>query len=146
MLVIAFGNPLRQDDGVGLAVARALEVRGGVDVRAVHQLMPELADALQHASSVVFVDAGRDGPPGRVRRSRVRASATAWTGSHGLDPARLLGLCRSLYGSAPEAAVVSITGERFGFGDELSEPVRRAVPAAVRSVLRSGSRRGGRRT
>jgi Ni,Fe-hydrogenase maturation factor len=74
----------------------------------------------------------------------VTASAEAWTGTHGLDPARLLGLCRSLYGRAPVASVVSIAGEHFGFGDELSGPVRRAVPAAVRSVLRARFRTGGR--
>ena len=144
MLVIAFGNPLRQDDGVGLAVARALEARRDLRVRTVHQLMPELAEALRDESCVVFVDAERGGPPGRVRRARVTASAEAWTGTHGLDPARLLGLCRSLYGRAPQASVVSIAGEHFGFGDEVSEPIRRAVPAAVRSVLRAQSRTGGR--
>ena len=67
MLVIAFGNPLRQDDGVGLAVARALEARGGVDVRAVHQLMPELAD---DTPTCVFR---------RVRRCRPRRPSGART-------------------------------------------------------------------
>ena len=146
MLVIAIGNPLRQDDGAGLAVAHALEARRDLRVRTVHQLMPELADTLRDEVSVVFVDAARGGPPGQVCRAPVRANCEAWTGTHGLDPARLLGLCRSLYGRAPEASVVSIAGEHFGFGDELSETVRRAVPAAVRSVLRARPRGGSRRT
>ncbi len=145
VLVIAFGNPLRQDDGAAFAVAKALEARRGVEVRQVQQLMPELAEPLSTANRVVFVDAGRGGPPGRVRRERVVASTEAWTGTHGLDPARLLGLCRSLYGRTPQASVVSIAGQCFGFGDELSDPVRRAVPTAVRSVLRARPRDGGGR-
>jgi hydrogenase maturation protease len=145
MLVIAIGNPLRQDDGVALAVAQALHARRGLDVRTVHQLLPELAESLSNASSVVFVDARRGGPHGCVLRERVVAAEEAWGGTHALDPARLVGLCRFLYGRAPEASVVSITGGRFGFGDELSEPVRRAVPAAVRFVLRARPRMGRRR-
>ena len=142
MLVIAFGNPLRQDDGAGLAVGRALEHTRGVEVRRVHQLMPELAETVSRATCVVFVDARRGGPPGGIRREPVVATAAAWTGTHGLDPGGLLGLCRFLYGRAPRACVVSISGERFGFGDELSERVRSAVPAAVRSVLGAWSPHG----
>ena len=142
MLVIAFGNPLRQDDGASFAVAEALGHCPGVDVMRVHQLMPELAATLRDASRVVFVDARRDGPPGRIRREPVVASPSPWTSTHGLDPARLLGLCRTLYGRAPLACIVSIAGECFGFGNDLSERVRRAVPAAVRSVLLSREKTG----
>lgn len=143
-LVIALGNPLRQDDGVGLAVAQALRGRGRLDVRVVHQLLPELAESLSRAPLVVFVDARRGGPPGGVKRERVVGDRRDWSGSHVLDPARLIGLCRSLYGRAPEAWAVSISGQQFGFGDDLSEPVRRAVPAAVRFVL--GAQPGDGRT
>ena len=135
MLVIAYGNPLRQDDGAGWAVGAALALRPGVEVLSVHQLLPELAEFLMHEPTVVFVDARRDGTPGEVRGELVSPRDVSWNGSHGLDPGVLLGLCRRLYGDAPEAFLITIAGERFGFGSDLSDPVRRAVPEAVRRVL-----------
>lgn len=41
-----------------------------------------------------------------------------------------------LYGRAPRAVVLGIAGERFGVGEQLSPAVRRALPRAVRAVLR----------
>ncbi|HET9315643.1 MAG TPA: hydrogenase maturation protease, partial [Vicinamibacteria bacterium] len=138
-LVIAYGNPLREDDGVAWEVARLLESRAHLDVRTVHQLVPELAWALSDADSVVFVDACRGGQAGRVREETVVEADPSGADPHSLDPARLLGLCHALYGRVPRATLVSIAGARFGFGDELSEPVRRAVPAVVRRILAGAS-------
>jgi hydrogenase maturation protease len=134
-LVIAYGNPLREDDGVAWAVAAALEGRPGLEVRTVHQLVPELAEALRGAATVVFVDADRNGPAGRVRRRLLAGSGSPGPLGHALDPARLLGLCASLYARAPRATLVSVAGARFGFGGSLSRAALRAVPAAVRKVL-----------
>ena len=135
MLVIAYGNPLRQDDGAGWAVAAALSTCPGVEVLSVQQLMPELVEVLTRVPTVVFVDARRDGTPGEVRGEPVSPRDMSWNGSHGLDAGVLLGLCDRLYGHAPEAFLVTIAGERFGFGPALSDPVRQAVPEAVRRVL-----------
>jgi hydrogenase maturation protease len=144
VLVIAYGNPLREDDGVGWAVAAAVERCPGVEVKVVHQLLPELVEPLSRASSVVFVDARNEGRPGSVHREPVLALAGAEAMTHTLDPGRLLGLCLRLYGRAPEAVAVSVAGARFGFGHHLSEPVRRAVPEAARCVLRPVARSDGR--
>ena len=43
-LVIALGNPLREDDGVGWAVASVLQRSKDVRVLVVHQLAPEMAE------------------------------------------------------------------------------------------------------
>jgi hydrogenase maturation protease len=137
VLVIAYGNPLREDDGVGWVVAEALTQCPGLEVHAFHQLLPELAETLSRAACVVFVDARRDGAPGEVRCKPVRAREGAEGFTHCLDPGRLLGLCRRLYGRSPQAALVSVVGARFGFGHELSAEVRRAVPEAARAALRA---------
>lgn len=135
-LVIAYGNPLRQDDGIGWAVAEALAHRHpAVDLETVHQLVPELAEPLSRASFAVFVDARRGGLPGEVQRRVVRPAADAWTSGHFLDPEQLLGLCQRCYGRAPEAVLVSVAGARFGFGADLSPDVVRSIPRAVRCVL-----------
>ncbi|MCL6552750.1 MAG: hydrogenase maturation protease [Firmicutes bacterium] len=143
-LVIAWGNPLRGDDGAGAAVARIVGARGGATVRVCHQLTPELAADVAAASRVVFVDAAA-GPSGRrtaapTRRVRVRrlqgrhARPAGFT--HALTPEHLLALARALYGTAPPAFLVTVMGERFALRPELSPSVRRLIPAAARAVAR----------
>lgn len=134
-LVIGFGNPLRQDDSIGWVVAEALVDQPGVELRRVHQLLPELAESLSRAKDVVFVDARRGGPAGEVRRTRLTPASTTWSGTHSLSPEALLGLCERYYGRTPEAVLVSIAGARFGFGEDLSPEVRDAIPQAVSCVL-----------
>ena len=135
-LVIALGNPLREDDGAGWAVARALRRAGDLRVLVVHQLTPELADEVSRADAVVFVDARRGGPAGELRTVAVSPEgAFAEHGlTHVLDPATLLRYAQVLYGRAPKAWLVSIAGERFGLGDTLSGSVERTVPAAARRI------------
>ncbi|MDR7554702.1 MAG: hydrogenase maturation protease [Armatimonadota bacterium] len=142
-LVIAWGNPLRGDDGAGPAVARAVAARGSATVRICHQLTPELAADVAAASRVVFVDA-RAGPAGRtgasargVRVRRLRGQHTPPAAfNHAMAPETLLILARTLYGTAPPAFLVTVRGARFALGSGLSPSVRRLIPAAARVVLR----------
>src|SRR5271166_3917477 len=71
MLVFGYGNPGRQDDGLGPAAAEAIERMGwpGVTVCDNYQLAIEDAvDVAQH-DLVWFVDAARTGPePFALRR------------------------------------------------------------------------------
>jgi Ni,Fe-hydrogenase maturation factor len=58
-LVIGCGNDLRGDDALGPLAATAVAAwdMPGVQALAVHQLMPELAEALAEADLAIFVDA-----------------------------------------------------------------------------------------
>jgi hydrogenase maturation protease len=142
VLVIAWGNPLREDDGVAWYVIEALRglqprpVVPPMHLRHAHQLTPEMAECVSRAAGVVFVDARRDGAPGEVRCEPVVPAAGANPLAHSVSPQTLLLYAESLYGRAPQAAVVSVTGERFGMGEGLSAAVRRSVPRAVRAVVR----------
>lgn len=120
-LAIGLGNLLRGDDGVGHRAALALEAEG-LPARAEIQLLPEHALALAGLDRVVFLDASREAPPGRVTLRRV-APRAAGAFSHRLDPAGLLALCAALAGSAPEALALGIGALRFEPGDELSAEV-----------------------
>jgi hydrogenase maturation protease len=142
VLVIAWGNPLREDDGVAWHVLeglRALKPRPGLPLlklRHAHQLAPEMAECVSQAQGVVFVDARRDGTPGEVRSEEIAASAGSNPLAHSLSPQALLLFAEQLYGRAPRAVVLSIAGERFGMGEELSPVVRKALPRAIRAVIR----------
>ena len=142
VLVIAWGNPLREDDAVAWHVLeglRSLKPRPSLPallLRHAHQLAPEMAECVSRARGVVFVDARRDGTPGEVRCEGIAPSAGSNPLAHSLSPQALLLFAEQLYGRAPQAVVLSIAGERFGMGEELSPVVRRALPRAIRAVLR----------
>ena len=77
-LVIGYGNTLRGDDAVGQVVARALAGEAaieGVEVIACHQLMPELAECIDAADLVVFIDAAADLQPGTIVAEAVQAAS-----------------------------------------------------------------------
>ncbi len=142
VLVIAWGNPLREDDGVAWHVVeglRRLQPRPSLPLlrlRHAHQLTPELSEPVSHASGVVFVDARRDGTPGQVLCEAVSPAAGQNPLAHSLSPQALLLYAEGLYGRAPQAVVVSIAGERFEMGEGLSPAVQRAIPRAIRTVIR----------
>jgi len=154
VLVIGYGNSLCSDDGVGWAVAGRLadDPRlAGVDVRAEHQLTPELAIDASQAGLIVLVDAAVDVDPGEVRVRTLDAdlrSASAWT--HHIGPEGLIALTRELWGRAPRVAVVSIGAASLELGDALTPVVDAAVPRAVDVVAalvatHRGEPRSGRR-
>jgi hydrogenase maturation protease len=133
--VVAYGNPLRGDDGAAWHVAQALErTEDGAVVLTLHQLTPEVALLVSQADGVIFVDAAKGTRPGQVSTSDVGPALTHAPLTHHMDPETLLALAQKLYGSCPRAALITIAGETFGFSEELSAPVRRAIPEAARAV------------
>jgi hydrogenase maturation protease len=131
ILAFALGNAIRADDGVGLAVARGLEeLLPGVEVVEVQELLPEHADALVAFDGVLFLDASVAGSPGDVRAARLVPRPAREAILHALMPEEILGLARALHGIAPPAALVTIAGREFAFGEALSPEVEAALPLA----------------
>ena len=131
VLIVAYGNPLRSDDGVGWVVAEELRRRLAspeVEVLRLHQLLPEVAESLSHADAVIFVDASWDGEPGELRCQPVTPPPAKVQFSHQLSPAEVLGLAGQLYGATPQAFCVTLTGHCFEHGEELSESVAARLP------------------
>jgi hydrogenase maturation protease len=136
-LVIAYGNPLRQDDALGWYVAERLIADGvdGVDVVTCHQLTPELAEPISQAAFVVFVDALMGEVPGQVQCQPISAAMDgAASFTHDLSPKALLALALELFGSQPPGWLIIVTGDAFGHGTGLSPSVKAAVEPAVRCI------------
>jgi len=153
VLVVGYGNPLRSDDGVGPAVAERLAVDprlAGVEVRAEHQLTPELAMDAAQVSLMVLVDAADGVPAGEVVVRDLAPWGRGGLGDDGLagraeeggpplthhvDPSSLLALAEALWGSAPRTVTVGIGPESLELGDTLTAVVEAAVPRAVEAVV-----------
>jgi len=135
VLVIAIGNPLRSDDGLAWHAADELSRdTNAPEILRVHQLTPELAEAVSRASTVVFLDAASQGEPGKVTCEKVTASEANAHSSHHLPPTAVLALAETLYGLRPAAFSVAMTGECFDHGDTLSPRVAEAMPRLLDKI------------
>ena len=137
-LVIGYGNPLRGDDRLGWEIAGRLSAGiadESVEIMAVHQLTPELAEPVSKADMVIFVDASCEGKPGTWKCDKVEpAPATADPLGHHFSISGLLAYARAIYSASPEAFVVSVAAETFECRDALSPSVELALPKIVRYI------------
>jgi hydrogenase maturation protease len=136
VLVIAYGNPLRCDDGVAWQAAEEIrrKLATQIDVICVHQLAPELAEEISRAGTVIFLDATGDGESGKVVCQIVYPDPIQARFSHHLAPAQVLALCDQLYEAKPRGFLISISGECFDHGDGLTPSVTNALPQTVAAV------------
>ena len=145
-LLIGWGNPLRGDDGVGQAIAAAVERWGQPQLEVVEavQLTPELAPLLAAARRVLFVDAaaGAAAVTGGWRLEPVPplepgVTTAAWSSqplSHHASPAVLLMLAETLYGRRPPAWQLLVAAHACGFGSGLSPATEALLPGALAAV------------
>jgi hydrogenase maturation protease len=142
ILIVAYGNPLRSDDGLAWHVADALEnklFQSDVEILRLHQLGPELAETVSHFRSVFFVDAAvpiDDGVTAgeisiqEIPRAKIEEE-TASRFSHSLSPITVVALAMRLYGALPKLFSATIAGCNFDHGETLSPQVAAAVPRLV---------------
>ena len=127
MLLIGYGSPLRSDDALGRLIAEAL---GGISVG---QLTPELAQPISRADFVVFIDACYGETAGKITCETIQPQHNTSL-THSSNPSTLLNAARTLYGHAPPALLISITGASFDYGDSLSPQLQFLLPAIIGQV------------
>ncbi|NLG28542.1 MAG: hydrogenase maturation protease [Chloroflexi bacterium] len=158
ILIVAYGNLSRRDDGVAFHVVRRLRQRLGLPdaasapgeavdddyaewgdrlaVVCLHQLAPEIADIVAQSDIVVFVDAHVSMPGwSPVRWSQLAAEYHSGMVSHHLKPDAVLALCQSLYGRCTQGYVLSIEGSDFDFGETLSSTTSALLDDALTHLL-----------
>jgi hydrogenase maturation protease len=137
ILIIAYGNPLRCDDGIAWRAAEALEGKfrpDQVEILRVHQLAPELAESISRSQFVVFLDATTLGSdrtkPGEIRIEQIQRKEENQPSGfcHALSPTNVLALSERLYGASPLAYFLSMIGENFNHGESLSATVAKSLP------------------
>jgi hydrogenase maturation protease len=148
-LILACGNTMRGDDGVGLWLAEWAERRfsGQDDVRVVarQQWTPELAEDVARAHSVLFIDCSVISEPGSVNLTPVEpAAGVQGLAAHHQGAAELLALSRDLYASLPQdAQLLTIGAGSTELGEVFSAAVTGALPDACRLIEATVSRQLG---
>lgn len=139
ILIIGYGNLLRGDDAIGFYAARDLEqyFRGDPDVEVVatQQLTPELADDVAHSRFVVFVDCALNGAPGAIATREVLPQEDGVSIMHHLTPSALLHAAGQLYGDAPHAVTLTLTGWTYELSNMLSRGAQLRLPDLVREAV-----------
>jgi hydrogenase maturation protease len=155
VLVAGIGNLFLGDDGFGPEVVRHLHAAGQrplpADVRLIDYGIRGLHlcyDLLDGYAALILIDAlPADGPPGDARPGEVTVLAVGADNlplsevgydPHGMNPVAVLAGLPALGGTLPPTYVVGAHPMDLTEGIGLSEPLRRAVPAAgavVRALL-----------
>lgn len=143
LLIIAYGNPLRRDDGAGLCLAEKMARlwrAESVVVRtiSVHQLVPELAADIgnQEWAAVYFVDtaiANTVTPAGsaislaQIQVRPLSCNRTMISLGHQCDPDLILSIVHGLYARCPPAWLVTVPGVDFRHGAGMSQFVHNLI-------------------
>lgn len=139
-LILACGNTLRSDDGVGPWLAEWAEnkFREESQVRVIsrQQWTPELAEEIARCQSVLFIDCSVDSAPGSISLTPVEPTATLQgIATHHQGAAELLALTRDLYSTQPTSAkLLTIGAGSTELGEQFSEAVTAALPEARRLI------------
>lgn len=130
-LLIGYGNTLRSDDGAGYHIAAVIESWNLAQVRSlsVHQLTPDLAEAIAQVAIVVFVDAATTVAELTIETLHPNVNES-FTG-HYADPCSLLCLTEALYQHCPIAYRILIPAVNFEFGESFSAVTQAAIAFAL---------------
>jgi hydrogenase maturation protease len=159
-LIIGYGNPDREDDGVAWHILKKLAERFGrgdcntevtnitdvdlgplecrddvPDLMGELQLMPEIAETLVHYDKVCFVDAHTGAYAQDINLAPLQAEFQSSPFTHHLTPQTCLVLTQTAYGRAPQGIVISVRGYQFGFSHVLSPKTAALADQAVEQIV-----------
>ncbi len=136
-LIIGYGNPDRQDDGVGWHILKnlanqlgydipddpgeAIEVESDiVDLLFILQIYPELAETISHYKRVCFIDAHTANIPEEISWTHLTPEYEKSPLTHHMSPKTVLSISTTIYKQVAEAILVSVRGFSFNFERSLS--------------------------
>lgn len=151
LLVIGYGNPDRQDDGVASHVLSRLSQsfempvhysvedlpksgRGG-DLLLQLQLTPEIVEGFLPYDQIIFVDAHTsDNELDDVSVKEVASSYQSSPLTHHMTPETCMALLTRLYQKNARGILVSIRGYEFAFTPDLSAKTLQSVDVAFQAI------------
>jgi hydrogenase maturation protease len=136
VLLIGYGNPAREDDGLGPAAAQAIEKLNidGVSVDSNYQLTVEDAASAARHDVVVFVDAAARGKNPVMFYELEPKRSESFT-SHSVAPETILGLTHDLFNAETRGFMLGIRGYSFDmFKEEMTTEASKNLEAAIKFI------------
>lgn len=123
ILIYAYGNPGRQDDGLGNKMIELLEKwreenrKDQVYLDSNYQLNVEDATEMHNKDLVLFVDASMEDSIQDFAITKVKPSDKMEFSMHATSPGYLLYLCEYMYKSCPPTYLLHIKGYSWEFNE-----------------------------
>jgi hydrogenase maturation protease len=132
VLILGYGNPGRQDDGLGPAAAGLIDELAWPQVSAFDTYQLDIEDAMDVAvhDIVWFVDAAKTGADPFIV-SELTPNCTLEFSSHLVRPETILAMAQRYFGRAPQAFLLGIRGYDFDFVEGLTTSAQVNLELAV---------------
>jgi len=136
ILLYGYGNPGRQDDGLGNAFINDIEEwvkkQGleGFSFDSNYQLNIEDALEISNYDLVIFVDASVEEIEDFCI-SKVDASTKVTFTTHAASPGYVVGLCKKMYNKAPVTLLLHIKGYEWKLDEGLTEKAKQNLEKAI---------------
>ncbi len=131
VLVYGYGNPGREDDGLGIEMAKMIQAwidkheLGCMTTDSNYQLNIEDAEKISEWDIVVFIDASKDEDLHEFICKDVEPSdAKVEFTMHAVSPSYVLHLSEKLFNKSPETHVMAIKGYEWDFKEGLSDSAK----------------------
>ncbi len=144
ILIYGYGNPGRQDDGLGSLLIEKAEKwvdksnLSNITLDVNFQLQVEDVTIMQDKDLILFVDASMDETVSEFKMVPVQADPRATFTMHAVSPEYLLALCRKVYGKNPPAYLLHIRGYEWNLDESLTPSARQNLENAwswLRDIL-----------
>jgi hydrogenase maturation protease len=143
VLILACGNTLRSDDGVGPKLAdwaeKHFSAQPEIRVISRQQWTPDLAEDIAHSEFVLFIDCSVESAPGSIKLTRVEPSQSQQgLATHHQGAPELLAIAIELYNAHPKnALLLTIGAASTDLGETLSPSVTAVLPQACSAIERT---------
>ncbi len=139
ILLYGYGNPGRQDDGLGNVFIDRIEEwikkQGieGIELDSNYQLNIEDAEAISGKDLAIFIDASVEDIEDYCISKVTESSEITYT-THAASPGYIVDLCKQIYGKAPVTYLVHIKGVEWAFKEGLTEKAVSHLEMALEAI------------
>ena len=143
ILVYGYGNPGRQDDGLGLEMVKKIEEWieehhiKNIETDTNYQLNVEDAERISKKDVVVFVDATKDEEVHEFKFTHLQEVETKpeFT-THAASPEYVLHVCNELFKKNPRTCVMAVRGYSWDMKEGLTDNARLNLEQAFQYLTR----------
>ena len=134
ILIYGYGNPGREDDGLGIAFIDALDKQSlpHCTLEQNYQLNAEDALLISEFPVVLFVDASLT--PEHFSLSRIKPAYEIGFTTHAMEPSSVVALCNQLYHLNPSCYLLEIKGYSWEMKEGLSENAVKNLENAIEVI------------